>query len=458
MKQSMSMEEMRALHSQALYDAEAKRTELRLVLSSRYRELVSSSDTVYHMTQRANALQALVQNIPPMIYKLTNTTTEEEEEHKEDHQEISTNTINNNHNHSQVQQPHSSITHSKTILSVHQLLRTMYRALDDTQLYTATISLLQIVSLRHLLSSVDSSFQEKRRPWCHSIRTVQQRQCRTIMTKDTFRRTKDPTSILPSTTATSSTSQQQQLQTLFQMIDLQIQTVPDQIRRLAYQTMQLCHSATTTPSNIRRPATSTSTAALLALYLLHERTDVTSEEDEEDDKEEEEDWSILEQLITTYYQCKATLISSLLNQLSTTNNTSSSSMHHTTTVDTTHHHHHHQNNHHHTIHNAEQILIQIVQILQQDIIVHPYWIFLQPPPPPPPTSTTTPTKKNVQPDAISLFQHIPLLLLLNQKNQNQKNKDDGWSSSTTMTRLQDMLKMKCSKYVPVCVCFVLLLL
>ena len=64
MAKSMTIDEMRHLHQRALSDAEAKRTELRLVLASRYRELVGSSDEVLRMRERAQELHQLVHALP----------------------------------------------------------------------------------------------------------------------------------------------------------------------------------------------------------------------------------------------------------------------------------------------------------------------------------------------------------------------------------------------------------
>lgn len=71
MAASMTIDEMRALHQHALREAEAKRTELRLVLASRYRELVGSSDEVLKMNERSQELHDLVHNLPKLLEKLT---------------------------------------------------------------------------------------------------------------------------------------------------------------------------------------------------------------------------------------------------------------------------------------------------------------------------------------------------------------------------------------------------
>ncbi|KAL7433652.1 hypothetical protein ACHAXH_007177 [Discostella pseudostelligera] len=65
--QSMTIDEMRLLHRTALSEAESKRTELRLVLASRYRELVGSSDEVLHMRERAVELHTLIGELPTLV-------------------------------------------------------------------------------------------------------------------------------------------------------------------------------------------------------------------------------------------------------------------------------------------------------------------------------------------------------------------------------------------------------
>lgn len=70
MTKSMTIEEMRHLHERAVRDAASKSTELRLVLASRYRELVGSSDEVIKMNDRAEELHELVKNLPDLVDKL----------------------------------------------------------------------------------------------------------------------------------------------------------------------------------------------------------------------------------------------------------------------------------------------------------------------------------------------------------------------------------------------------
>lgn len=67
LSKSLTIDEMRDLHRQALTEAESKKTELRLVLASRYRELVGSSDEVSTMSRDASVLQDLVCQLPSLV-------------------------------------------------------------------------------------------------------------------------------------------------------------------------------------------------------------------------------------------------------------------------------------------------------------------------------------------------------------------------------------------------------
>ena len=94
MAKSMTIEQMRELHRQALSEAEAKRTELRLVLASRYRELVGSSDEVIKMKERSQELYDLVHALPHLMEKVSKGTssgmvaTEKEEEKVENVEKV----------------------------------------------------------------------------------------------------------------------------------------------------------------------------------------------------------------------------------------------------------------------------------------------------------------------------------------------------------------------------------
>lgn len=84
---SLTIDEMRALHRQALSEAEAKKTELKLVLASRYRELVGSSDEVLEMQRNAKELDELVSSIPELVEMLVACANSNGEESKQDQEE-----------------------------------------------------------------------------------------------------------------------------------------------------------------------------------------------------------------------------------------------------------------------------------------------------------------------------------------------------------------------------------
>ena len=84
LSKSLTIDEMRALHRQALSEAEAKKTELKLVLASRYRELVGSSDEVLDMQRDAKVLDELVTSIPGLLEELMKCASSDGEESKEE--------------------------------------------------------------------------------------------------------------------------------------------------------------------------------------------------------------------------------------------------------------------------------------------------------------------------------------------------------------------------------------
>ena len=84
LSKSLTIDEMWALHRQALSEAEAKKTELKLVLASRYRELVGSSDEVLDMQRDAKVLDELVTSIPGLVEELMKCASSDGEESKEE--------------------------------------------------------------------------------------------------------------------------------------------------------------------------------------------------------------------------------------------------------------------------------------------------------------------------------------------------------------------------------------
>ena len=125
----MTIEEMRQLHNKALSDAEAKRTELRLVLASRYRELVGSSDEVTRMRERSEELHQLAHAIPQLMIKLVNSSKSTTLQESKD----------------------SSSFESDEDVSLRRdlakLPRLIHRSLDKQDVYNAATSLIQLFSL-----------------------------------------------------------------------------------------------------------------------------------------------------------------------------------------------------------------------------------------------------------------------------------------------------------------------
>lgn len=66
----MKIDEMRELHRRAQTDDAARRTVLRLVLASRYREVVGSSDQVLQMKARSNEQHELLLCVPQLLSRL----------------------------------------------------------------------------------------------------------------------------------------------------------------------------------------------------------------------------------------------------------------------------------------------------------------------------------------------------------------------------------------------------
>lgn len=129
---TMTIDEMRMLHDRALRGAEAKRTELRLVLASRYRELVGSSDEVIIMNERSQELYDLVHGLPPLFDKLVNIANasatgivEEEKDELED----------------------DEVRISQVMRDLSALPRMIHRALDTNDALKATTTLIDLFSL-----------------------------------------------------------------------------------------------------------------------------------------------------------------------------------------------------------------------------------------------------------------------------------------------------------------------
>lgn len=315
---SMTIEEMRALHQRALSEAEAKRTELRLVLASRYRELVGSSDEVIRMNERALELHDLVYALPGLIEKLaktlqsSSTGSAPESESKADTKESSA-TADSNDTEVDVNSK-KMVTFRRNLT---QLPRVVHRALDAKNVHIATTTLIELFNL--IASQTD-------------IYPLASALASSSATSDPQNGAAGVNSIHPA------------IATQMRMVFLQMQTIPNKISRISERVLL---RAASYGEDVEDPSlgAQTSAAALSSLDLLAI------------EKKSDRDRSV--QLLDTYFDSKAQLLVFLLNQLTTQNATTSK-----------------QEDGNSSANNAETILSKIVLILQYDVIVHPYQIFL----------------------------------------------------------------------------------
>jgi hypothetical protein len=325
----MTIEEMRQLHAAALNQAESKRTELRLVLASRYRELVGSSDEVIKMKERSQELHDLVQALPLLLEKLnlkitvkgeaeggTGTETDkaadgQEEKDQDEEKE-------------QEQQTDWSIVAVRRDLS--RLPRVVHRALDVNDVFTATTTLMELFLL---IASRTNAYPLANALQAGALVLSQSKNNNVISAADA------PV-VLPDA------DQDPALVAQMRMIFLQVQTLPNKIERIASK--KLLRSASY-GKNVKDPSAGAekSAAALASLDLLSI------------DQGRDRAGYLLEK----YFESKAQLLASLLNRLAKEDGESSDNA--TTAAG--------------GAGNAEEILSKIVLILQHDVIVHPYQIF-----------------------------------------------------------------------------------
>lgn len=287
LSRSMTIEEMRELHRRALNEAEAKQTELRLVLASRYRELVGSSDEVTKMRERSQELHELVRALPELMEKLIQCTDETQQESKleDGAREV---------------EPEDS--DEQIVMELRQKLaalpRLVHRALDKDDVHDATVSLL---SLFRLIAEQSKDFALAT-ALSHGV------QYNPLETKDLL------------------------LAAQMKMTFLHMQTLPAKITRLSRHILDSSASFGSTPElGAQKSAAALATLDLLDIGENRER---------------------IVQLLDLYFDSKAKLLQGLLNQLNASNSDEDGTD------------------------NTEEILSKIVLILQHDIILHPYQVFV----------------------------------------------------------------------------------
>lgn len=271
MAKSMTIDEMRVVHQRALRDAEAKRMELRLVLASRYRELVGSSDEVIKMNERASELLDLVQNLPQLLDRVANP--------------LATNVVDAEAQEEKFETSDDSVQKRTAIRTqLANYPRVIHRAMHKKDIFLATTTLREMFTT---IASLSSAY---------------------------------PLALSLSNDRGSSHQYEElvddALATQIRMLFLQMESLPNKLQRDALRMLE------NENVDARQAA-----AASATLYLLNHSSDAEAQ-------------------LNTYFEAKAKLVVETLGQL---NNAAE---------------------------NAEIVLTKIVGILQRDIILHPYQIFI----------------------------------------------------------------------------------
>ena len=301
---SMTIEEMRELHQRALNEAEAKRTELRLVLASRYRELVGSSDEVLKMRERSQELHELVHALPGLLSTLV-------QENETMARNVQSTAAADTQQQQQEESKESLLSEEEALSQLRRdlshLPRVVHRCLDQHNVHGAGISLIQLFTL--LAQQTDAY------PLANALAKSNGHTTRTVTKHG------DPN-----------------LKAQMKMTFLYVQTLPDKITRLSKQMLENAASYGPLLLDKQPPVFGSqwSAAALSALDLLDTKppTDGASK------------------LLDLYFDSKAQLLQSLLSQLQMGEDKQAAPD------------------------NAEEILSKILLILQYDVILHPFQIFV----------------------------------------------------------------------------------
>ncbi|GKY92410.1 hypothetical protein MPSEU_000211600 [Mayamaea pseudoterrestris] len=267
MAESMTIDEMRQLHQRALSDAEAKRTELQLVLASRYRELVGSSDEVIRMKERSQELHDLVHALPTLMEKLSKPLSMNELESKvaeeKDGNELSENA-------------EQSICLRRVIQLRHDLSslpRLIHRLLDKNNVHEASV---QLIHLFNIIAGQSDAY-----PLANQLATI----------KPTA--IPQPSSLDPS------------LRAQMKMVYLQMMTLPGKITRIAKRNLLRSASygidQSSTNDRMMTTAAARSAAALAAVNMLEHDHQTTIR---------------ATALLDIYFDSKAKLLVNILEKLS----------------------------------------------------------------------------------------------------------------------------------------------
>lgn len=340
----MTIDEMRILHRTALAEAEAKRTELRLVLASRYRELVGSSDEVIHMRERAEELNDLVLALPELVEKVgksseavedaaalaaSSTTSSAGESSRKLFSETSGEgeAVDGGSKKSSPQDVVDGASDGSTSLvavraEISRLPRDIHQCLDSNDVHGAAAAL---IALFDIIASRSGNF-----PLATALSGGNKE-----------------------ATLQKNTKNPPVLETQMKMVYLHVQTLPS-------RTVKLARRALLQSAAKRGMGAHATAAALSALDLLdidRRRTVLPKSIVAPSSGNLGRESSRATKLIDLYYESKALLLNKLLNRLTLPSNVSAADATSVTNA-------------------AEVILSKIVLILQYDVILHPYQIFV----------------------------------------------------------------------------------
>jgi hypothetical protein len=320
LSKSMTIQEMRELHRKATQDAEAKKTELRLVLASRYRELVGSSDEVLHMQARAKELDELVRALPGLAQRLAACAEQQQQQSAEEGGATGTSAGAAAKSAEEEKKVDADDEVNAVRRSLASLPRHIHRSLDRSDVHGAASGLIELFNL---IAARTGDY-----PLATALATAEKLDAAVG----------DPL-----------------LQSQMKMTYLHVQTLPD---RTVRQSRRLLHRAAGSHPAGPAVGVAMTASALSALDLLDPHRAATSEERR------------AARLLDVYYDAKARLIRGLLDRLGRTEDAAAAAAADgggtgtgattSATSDET----------------ADDVLGRIVHILQNDVLLHPYQIFV----------------------------------------------------------------------------------
>ncbi len=334
LSKSMTIHEMRDLHRRATQDAEAKKTELRLVLASRYRELVGSSDEVLHMQARAKELDELVRALPGLAQRLAACAELQSSGAggASEGESATPEAVAAAPEEEKTGDTCAGDEVSAVRRSLASLPRHIHRSLDRSDVHGAASGLIELFNL--IAARTDDY------PLAAALATT----------------TRADAASSGNRAAAATAAVDPLLRSQMKMIYLHVQTLPD---RTVRQSRRLLHRAAGSHPAGPAVGAAMTASALSALDLLDPHRSATSAERR------------AARLLDVYYDAKARLIRGLLDRLGRTEEAAAadgggggggagSGATTSATSDET----------------ADDVLGRIVNILQNDILLHPYQIFV----------------------------------------------------------------------------------